>query len=218
MASEVMDSEDGGPAVTPEEAAGHAPAPPVVHLDRGPGEEPAGTGPRSLRSRVVDALAAPTDRRATFRLAAAVVVSGIIGGLVGATVANDRATADAQAVRRGTLAVVADAVDVTVPDNQEGVALVVLRVTNLGPLPVDLVAAPAGSRPAPGRPVVPSDQATSIGAAGRSTRVVLTASLDCSSSAAANPRLPVRTADGVQHQVPIRSLPSSGRGIGRFWC
>ena len=81
---------------------------------------------------------------------------------------------------------------------------VVVRVVNTGPLAVDVVASSFGERRRTGGPYVRALAGGLRVAPGGELAVSLLQRLDCWSSSPMSLDLPVRTADGEVHQVPVR--------------
>ena len=81
---------------------------------------------------------------------------------------------------------------------------VVVRLVNTGPLPVDVVPSSFGDRRATGGPYVRSLAGGLRVAPGRELSVSVLQRLDCWSWTPLSLDLPVRTADGVVHQVTVR--------------
>jgi len=81
---------------------------------------------------------------------------------------------------------------------------VVVRLVNAGPLAVDVVPSDVGEARRRGRPYVRSLVGGLRVAPGRELAVSVLQRLDCWSSSPILLELPVRTADGVVHQVPVR--------------
>lgn len=131
-----------------------------------------------------------------------VLVTGLVAGSAWAGHVHDRQRA---AERSATLAVTALADSWTrVPWTRRPVADVVVRVVNTGPLPVDVVGSTLGDRPRSTRPYVrPLVDGLRV-ARGDELSISVLQRLDCSSGVPVPLAVPVRTADGVVHQVPVR--------------
>lgn len=79
-----------------------------------------------------------------------------------------------------------------------------VKVTNLGPLPVDVMdTATFGGPPGTRAPMVTMLGGGSSIAPGRSALVEMRVSIDCRPGRALSARLPVRTADGAEHRVDV---------------
>jgi hypothetical protein len=183
----------GGVPGSPHPAA----EPEVVDLDELP--DPVPPPDPSPPSR----LAGPTAVRVRTAVVLAVVLAA--GLVTGATWAGTVDRRERTAERQATLAVTA------LSDSwsrvrwiRRPVVDVVVRVVNTGPLPVDVVGSSFGDPPRPGGPYVRSLGAGLRVGPGDELAVSMLQRLDCSSAVALTLELPIRTADGVVHQVAVR--------------
>jgi len=145
----------------------------------------------------------PTVTRGRLALAlVAVLVTGLVVGAAWAGRVHERERA---VERSATLAVTALADSWTrVPWTRRPVVDVVVRLVNTGPLPVDVVGSTLGDRPRTGRPYVRPLIGGLRVDPGDELSISVLQRLDCSSTVPVSLAVPVRTADGVVHQVPVR--------------
>lgn len=138
--------------------------------------------------------------------AGCLAVGAFTGGVVGALVGHRQAVQAQVAADEAAVAAVAYATDVTRYAGVGGqTALLNVQLTNAGPRPLTLVVTPYGVDASVGHPVVRELGSTPAVPAGRNLEVLLTVSLDCVHPAANVATVPVRTADGRVHRVPVRS-------------
>jgi hypothetical protein len=202
MGFEVLDvGARHGPEAASVPARGHPGADPdVVDLDALPDPPP-----DDHRSRPAGRTGLTGGRAARARLAiglVAVLVAGIVAGGAWAGHVHKRQQA---AERSATLAVTALTDSWTrVPWTRRPVVDVVVRLLNAGPLPVDVVGSTLGDRPRSTRPYIrPLVGGLTVGR-GNELAISVLQRLDCSSSVPVPLTVPVRTADGVVHDVPVR--------------
>ncbi len=139
------------------------------------------------------------------RTALVVALSLIAGALVGAALSRRHESLAAQAKDRARFTVSAQATSVSAFAMQIGVgARLQVKVTNLGPLPVQVMDTATTVRPPGARaPMVTMLGGASSVAPGRSALVEMRVSIDCRPGRALLARLPVRTADGAEHRVDV---------------
>lgn len=143
---------------------------------------------------------------------ALVVLTLLLGALLGGSLARRSAALADQERRESTVAVAAQAVEVMPYDLPIGLgAQLLVSVTNLGPLPVSVGRA-LRAEPASG---VRTGRVTVLGsgdsvAADTTVRVMMRMSVDCRVGRVLRPTLGVRTADGVLHSTPV-TMPEGGR-------
>ena len=198
MGYEVLDA--GGQ--TAREPAGAVPAPREV-VDLGSGDPPPDEPPSGRRDR----------RRLPGGMPVLVLAALVVGALLGAAVSRHSAQQRADAADRATLTVAAQATSVSPFVLPIGMgAQLQVTVTNLGPLPVDVEASDRtrsdtdqGTREAV---VSVLGARTSIGP-GTSAAVEMRVPVDCRPGRVISTSVPVRTADGVHHDVPV-ALPDDG--------
>lgn len=176
--------------------------PDVIDLSVLPAQRSA---PVSARSRPPGPawLTSPTAVRTRTAVGLAVVlVAGLLGG--GAWTGRHQRQ-ERVAEERATLAVTALTDGWTrLRWTRRPVVDVVVRVVNTGPLPVDVVPSAFGERRRTGRPYVRALAGGLRVPPGEELTVSLLQRLDCWSSSPVSLDLPVRTADGVEHQVQVR--------------
>src|SRR3954451_13218668 len=172
----------------------------VVDLDALPEPPPDDDRPESGGS---SWLRAPTMTRGRVAFSlVAVLVTGLVAGAAWAGRVHERERA---AERSATLAVKALADSGTrVPWTRRPVVDVVVRLVNTGPLPVDVVGSTLGDRPRAGRPYVRPLLGGLRIDEGDELAISVLQRLDCSSAVPMSLAVPVRTADGVVHRVPVR--------------
>jgi hypothetical protein len=171
--------------------------PEVVNLDALPEPPPAATPPPTSR------LLGPTALRA--RTAVVLLLVLAAGAVAGATWAGSMERKERAAERRATLAVTALADSWTrVRWIRRPVVDVVVRLVNTGPMPIEVVPSFFGDRPRRSAPFVRALGGGLTVPAGRELAVSVLQRLDCSSSVPLTLELPVRTPDGVVHQVRVR--------------
>lgn len=179
---------DALPAVEP-----HAPAT----------RRPAGNNPWSV------------TRFGWFPVVSAAVVLLLVGWGVGGSLATRHAEHVRAAERASRLAVVATVSSVdTVPGRQ--VADFTVRLQNAGPLPVSLVLSADADRPTTTTPVVRPLGGAAVVPSGGTLSASLRLAVDCTGpqDVRAALRVPVRTADGVVHRVPVSDDgEAAGSGI-----
>ncbi|MGN6303100.1 MAG: hypothetical protein ACTHN8_18615 [Angustibacter sp.] len=198
MGYEVLDT--GGarrePPSSPE------PPPEVVAYDAlpAPTEPDAATGPAPWPG----GGSGPVRRFGLFPVVSAALVLLLVGWGVGGSLATRHADRVRAAERASRLAVVATVSSVdTVPGRE--VADFTVRLQNAGPLPVSLVLSADDDRATTTTPVVRPLGGAAIVPAGGTLYASLRLAVDCTGpqDARAALRVPVRTADGVVHRVPV---------------
>jgi hypothetical protein len=143
---------------------------------------------------------------------ALLVLTLVLGALLGGSLASRSAELAGQEQREAALAVAAQAVEVMPYDLPIGLgAQLMVSVTNYGPLPVTVGRA---LRAEPGSGVR-TGRVTVLGAgdsvdAGATARVLMRMSVDCRVGRVLRPTLGVRTADGVLHSTTV-TMPDGGR-------
>ena len=139
------------------------------------------------------------------RTALVVALSLIAGALVGAALSRRHESLAAQAKDRARVAVSAQATNVSPFAQQIGVgARLRIKVTNLGPLPVQVMDTATTVRtPGTQAPMVTMLGGASSVAPGRSALVEMRVSIDCRPRRTLTAKLPVRTADGAEHRVDV---------------
>ena len=142
------------------------------------------------------------------RTALIVALSLITGGLGGAALNQRHDNLAAQARDRAAFAVSAQATTVSAFALQIGVgARLKVKVTNLGPMPVDVMdTATFGGPPSTRAPMVTMLGGGTSVAPGTSALVEMRVSIDCRPGRTLSARLPVRTADGAEHRLAV-TLP-----------
>ncbi len=146
----------------------------------------------------------------------ALLVAGalVVGALAGSAFSRHQSEQDQQATNRATLAVAAAASEVepfTLPIGLG--AQLQVTVTNVGPLPIDVVATErtrSDTDTATRRPLVAVLGAGTSVAPGTSVRVEMRVPVDCRAGRLIQTALPVQTADGTSHAVPV-TVPDGGR-------
>jgi hypothetical protein len=201
MGYEVLDvGAPGAPSGRPapaEDSPGPGADPEVVDLADLPEPLPPSETPPPSR------LVSPTAVRVRTTVVLAVVLAA--GLVAGATWAGSMSRRERTAERQATLAVTALADSWTrVRWIRRPVVDIVVRVVNTGPLPVDVVGSSFGDRPRPGGPFVRSLGSGLRVAPGQELAISMLQRLDCSSAVAMTLQIPVRTADGVVHDVQVR--------------
>jgi hypothetical protein len=204
MGFEVLDV--GAPESAPARSdPGHARptgTPDVLDLDTLP--EPADDeGYRPRRVTVPSWLRSRTVRGPSAVVALLAVL--LVGLVSGAAWAGHRHEQQRTAERAATLAVTALSDSWTrVPWTRRPVVDIVVRLVNTGPLPVDVVGSTLGDRPRTGRPYIrPLAGGLRVDRGGELAISVLQR-IDCSSTAPLSIEVPVRTANGVVHDVAVR--------------
>ena len=159
-------------------------------------------------------LAQPTGRprRSTRRPAAVALAALVVGALLGGLLTSRQTSLATRAERESTLAVAAQATEVSrFPLPIGAGAELLVTVQNLGPAPVSVVDSTSSS---PGarvrRALVTMIEAAPSIDPGGSARVEIRVPIDCRPRRVITARLPVRTADGKEHSVPV-TLPDGGR-------
>jgi hypothetical protein len=217
MGYEVLDSRR--PRDDPEPSTRTPPGPrpttPRDVLTLAPDDE-ASPGPAPLRRAAVRVVAASHGpHRIAVLTAAALTMGALAGGAVGGAVGGGLASRSAtrtgvlaqDRADRQVVAVVAFAGDVVGYTGAGGrTALLDVRVTNAGPLPVTVAVTPAWVDARPGHPVVRQNAPSAVIAPGSDVSIVMTALAHCDDPTARHPTVPVRTLDGTVHAVPIRSV------------
>lgn len=157
----------------------------------------------------------PVSRRPNGRRTSLIVlVSMAVGALTGTALTRSQNTKEQARSATSIVAVAAQATEVTPFTLPIGVgAQLQVVVTNLGPRSIDLVASDRtrsdtdqGTRQAV---VTVLGVSTSL-SPGTSGKVEMRVPVDCRAGRAITTTLPVRTADGAQHAVPV-TLPDDGR-------
>lgn len=139
-----------------------------------------------------------------FPVVSAAVVLLLVGWGVGGSLASRHADRLRAAERASRLAVVATVSSVdTVPGRP--VADFTVRLQNAGPLPVSLVLSPEGDRATTTTPVVRPLGGAAVVPAGGTLYASLRLGVDCTGpqDVRAALRVPVRTADGVEHRLQV---------------
>ncbi|KQX61639.1 hypothetical protein [Angustibacter sp. Root456] len=146
----------------------------------------------------------PVTRFGLFPVVSAAVVLLLVGWGVGGSVASRHADRVRAAERASRLAVVATVSSVdTVPGRQ--VADFTVRLQNAGPLPVSVVLSADDDRATTTTPVVRPLGGAAVVPAGGTLYASLRLGVDCTGpqDVQAALRVPLRTADGVVHRVPV---------------
>ncbi|WP_426563892.1 hypothetical protein ACPPVT_21390 [Angustibacter sp. McL0619] len=202
MGYEVLDTDDGQVRLPPETV----PPSHVVDLsDLVEPRRPATTRPKPPgQRRATDRLPPWARRLLVGSLAWPLCAAGLVGLVAGGLWAHHHTTDQLAAERAGRLSAVAivTMVDAT---RAQGVADYTVKVINAGPLPLELVASPPGARPGPNQPVVHELGGAHQVPAGGSLTATVRLAVDCDrvDEPIGSIRMPLRTLDGVLHQVPI---------------
>ena len=145
----------------------------------------------------------------------AVVAALVVGALAGAGISRHRSDQAAELSDRAAITVAAQATAVEPFTLPIGVgAQLQVTVTNLGPLPVEVIASDR-TRSDTDQGTTRQALVTVLGARtsvgpGTSVSVEMRVPVDCRAERLITTTLPVRTEDGVRHAVPV-SLPDDGQ-------
>jgi hypothetical protein len=204
MGFEVMDVGDSDAAPTPTGPGRprRPDEPDVVDLETLPPPRP-GSGYAGWQPPAPAWLSSPTAVR-TRSVVGLLVVLGA-GLVTGGAWAGEHQRQQHAAEQQATLAVTALTDSWTrLRWTRRPVVDVVVRLLNAGPLAVDVVPSSFGDRRPSGSPFVRSLASGLRVGPGRELAISVLQRLDCSSSSPISIELPVRTADGVVHRVPVR--------------
>jgi hypothetical protein len=130
--------------------------------------------------------------------------AALVGLVCGGLWAHHHSADQVAAERSGRLSAVAIVTQVDATRAQQ-VADYTVKIINAGPLPLQLVPSPQGSRPGLKRPVVRQLGGAVVVPAGGSLSADVRLAVDCQSDTAPLETIlvPLRTADGVVHQLPV---------------
>lgn len=215
MGYEVLDAADG---VAGRVSSSPYPSSEIVALDDlpTPTSSPEPRRPRAPRPMLTWLRTGPARR-----VWVLVTVAALLGIGVGSWWTKQRAEQlqrlQAQSVVRVFAS--ADSVDPSMPSQGGRFADITVRVVNLGPLPVTVAISPGTARPAVGSPTVAIVSGVPEVRSGDEALARIRLRLDCTSDRPLSPTLPVTTADGRTHQLPLRAgVNSTKQVIPRDLC
>jgi hypothetical protein len=131
-------------------------------------------------------------------------IAALVGVIAGGWWSQHHAAEQAAAERDARLSAIAIVTQVDATRAQRAADYTV-KIINAGPLPLELVSSPPGSQPSVDHPVVRKLGGASVVPAGGALSANVRVAVDCeaSSEPVDEIRVPLRTTDGVVHELPV---------------